>query len=144
MIADDQPFWSRFRRSTNRSMLLPSRSRTLLGILAAVVAILGFFRLRDRVDPPTISKAPVNLSPKISRHDLAVRAPTREEAGVGAVATLTPAILAPQKDSVTSATVQELLPEVTGPIASWKDFKPQKITIAPYPDMPIAFEMTSI
>lgn len=49
-----------------------------------------------------------------------------------------------QTASVVAKAVQELLPSLTSPVTNWREFQPQKITIAPYPDMPIEFEATSI
>jgi Metallo-peptidase family M12 len=42
------------------------------------------------------------------------------------------------------AAISQLLPSVQTPVTNWKEFKPEKITIAPYPDMPIEFQMTSV
>lgn len=40
--------------------------------------------------------------------------------------------------------ISQLLPSVQAPVTNWKEFKPEKITIAPYPDLPVEFQMTSV
>lgn len=50
----------------------------------------------------------------------------------------------PPSPPVVPSAVQVLLPSVQSAVTNWQEFKPQKITIAPYPDMPIEFTATSI
>ena len=46
--------------------------------------------------------------------------------------------------ALTSATIEQALPGMAQSVTNWREFKPNKITISPYPDTPFEFEMTSV
>ncbi len=45
---------------------------------------------------------------------------------------------------VVSSTLHQALPALDHYVADWRTYRPQKITIAPYPDTPMDFEMVSV
>jgi hypothetical protein len=45
--------------------------------------------------------------------------------------------------AATSVTIAQALPGLSRPVTNWREFKPQKITIAPYPDTAFEFEVVS-
>ena len=51
----------------------------------------------------------------------------------------------PQAKSVpTSASVRQILPRLDRQVADWREYAPQKMTIAPFADLALEFEMTSV
>ena len=43
-----------------------------------------------------------------------------------------------------STSIAQVLPGLSQPVNNWREFKPAKIVIAPYPDTPMEFEMISV
>jgi hypothetical protein len=43
-----------------------------------------------------------------------------------------------------SASVRQILPKLERPVSDWREYQPQKMTIAPYGDLALEFEMTSV
>src|ERR1035437_4923453 len=44
----------------------------------------------------------------------------------------------------TSSSIVQALPGLSQRVSNWHDFKPEKITVAPYPDTPYEFEATAV
>ncbi|MEO7415154.1 MAG: M12 family metallo-peptidase [Opitutaceae bacterium] len=114
---------------------------TLLGSFIAV-ATLAFFLFRPPalVGPDSVVAGRSEVRAQNSKGTSGVtRIPVRIASVSRAISSVAPRTL----PSVPAA-VRDLIPSIEAAVSNWKEFKPQKITVAPYPDLPIEFEMTSI
>lgn len=63
----------------------------------------------------------------------------------GALASCSPALSGTQAAAVkTALAVRQILPQLVQKISDWRDYQPQKITIAPHTDLEMDFEMTAV
>lgn len=114
-------------------------SQVLLAGVALLAATLAYFEVKpvavdgSSAPAPIVRSSPAVLAGNTQSSDL--------KAGVLAAMALA---ADGRPNPELPAAVSQLLPSVQAPVTNWKEFKPEKITIAPYPDMPIEFQMTSV
>lgn len=116
--------------------------RVLLAGILSVVAVVCFHSLRPtpKVGTRNAANRPQGTNPQRGGAEVSSVGPLANTV----VARLLAAAAEGRTGPVVPAAVRELLPSLEAPVANWKEFKPQKITVAPYPDMPVEFEVTSI
>lgn len=114
-------------------------SQILVAGVALLAATLAYFELqpsaKDRLSAPLVDSSAPELTPPPAAISL--------ERPAGGFASWAADVEGRANPSLPAAIVQ-LLPSVRTPVTNWKEFKPEKITIAPYPDLPVDFHMTSV
>src|SRR5215216_2262181 len=125
---------------------LPQRPSRVLVLGVATIAAALFTFLESRRLTERIESAPAAKSGSLATGEKRF-SPSRD--GGPKVASVAKSVLAPsaaanRPNPVLPSAVTQLLPSIQSPVSNWKEFKPEKITIAPYPDMPIEFTAVSI
>lgn len=119
------------------------KSSVRFSIAALTVIILGFVAvsLSRNSAPLTEPSTKLVLNVPAKSQSVAVAEIQKQEPQMAGV----PRPLHVYVDSrIKSASIREALPKLEQPVINWRGYKPQKITIAPYPDTPMEFEMVSV
>ncbi len=117
-------------------MFLRTHQRTLL--LAGIAA--GVFVASLLIDRPTHATAEMTGA-------LSGELPRIEAPQVGAfqsVRLASPSVSQRVKNVSVAASVRQILPRLEETVVDWRGYQPQKMTIAPYSDLALEFEMTSV
>ncbi|MFT3867346.1 MAG: M12 family metallo-peptidase [Nibricoccus sp.] len=114
---------------------MKKHTRFLLILALGLIAGLAVVKLKHITRPASLAQvAPTKVTPALTR--------------ALEVTPITPAAdLAQETHSAVrplSVSLREALPKLAEPVKDWREYKPERIVIAPYPDTPMEFERTSI
>lgn len=126
-------------------MLKPTRYWKIAVASAALgAAALSYFQPLSSpasrpAAPRSVASSVAGIVPRSALPQAASR-PVHPMPAIG----LTAAAIRARPDPVGPEALRQLLPDVKAPVKNWKEYAPEKITIAPYPDLPMEFERVSV
>jgi len=128
-------FFRSGRRPNSNPLVLSLPAKRLLILAGIAVSFCAAVFLVRQATPEQVVGRNGKLSGESAHRTLAVQ----PVVGLAAAS-----ISRGSSNSPISASIRQILPKIEYRVTDWREFQPENVTIAPYADLPMEFEMTSV